>query len=150
MIELRATTNKTIQVLMNEKNACVGTIHRINAELTKRQSAEAHRVAVTDHAVVRYLERIDGLDLEGVRQKITEMARRAIRRDDQFLHDPITGMVLACRRGSDSIATILPDSIVDGANQQGAGQNDNPPIEGEVTPEIEAWAADAIEKDKRQ
>ena len=112
LIERRNILHREVRVLMNDKNMKVGTIHRINAELESRQHAEAERIAVTDHAVVRYLERLEGFDLEGTRQKIMEMARRSIRRDDEFMDDPVTGFVVVRKKGSDSIATIMDKDAV--------------------------------------
>lgn len=112
LIERRSILHREVQVLMSEKNMKVGTIHRISKELEERQHSEAERIAVTDHAVVRYLERMEGFDLEGTRQKIMEMARRSVRRDNEFMDDPVTGMIVVRKKGSDSIATIMDGDAV--------------------------------------
>lgn len=107
LIELRAVLHREISVLVREKDQKVGSIKRIDSELTKRRHPDAHRVIVTDHAIVRYLERMEGLDVEAVRRKVEEMARRAVRRDDEFMDDPQTGMIVVRRKGSDSVATVM-------------------------------------------
>lgn len=107
LIELRAVLHREIAMLIQQKDQKVGSIKRIDTELAGRQHPDAERIVVTDHAVVRYLERMEGLDLESTRQKIAAMARRAIRRDDEFTDDPVTGMIVVRRAGSDSIATIM-------------------------------------------
>lgn len=116
LLELRKTLHKEVQVLMDEKNRKVGSIDRVNKELKSRQHESVEEIAVTDHAVVRYLERVKGLDLEGARQEIIEMANRAVRRDSEFLEDPVTGMVIVRRKGSASIATILERNAEKTAN----------------------------------
>jgi hypothetical protein len=112
LLELRVRLQKEINVLVNERGAKASSIQRITTELIKRQSPDAVRMAITDHAVVRYIERLEGRDLEGVRTKILEMVSRSVRRDAEFLDDPVTGMVIACREGSNSVATILDKDAV--------------------------------------
>lgn len=112
LIELRIRLQKEINVLVQDKGNKASSIQRITTELIKRQSPDAARIAITDHAVVRYIERLEGRDLEGVRTKIIEMVSRSIRRDREFLDDPVTGMVLACREGSNSVATILDKDAI--------------------------------------
>lgn len=107
LIELRAVLHREIAMLVQQKDHKVGSIKRIDTELIRREHLDAERIVVTDHAVVRYLERVDGLNLESVREKIAAMARRAVRRDDEFTDDPVTGMIVVRRIGSDSIATIM-------------------------------------------
>lgn len=110
LIELRAMLHREITMLVQQKDQKVGSIKRIDTALAQRQHQDAERIVVTDHAVVRYLERMEGLDLELTRQKIAAMARRAIRRNDEFTDDPVTGMIVVRRVGSDSIATIMEGS----------------------------------------
>ena len=107
LLQLRNVLHKEINVLINEKNAKVASIQRIGKELADRNSANADRVVVTDHAVVRYLERYHGIDAEHVRNKIVEMTKRAIRQDFEFLKDPVTGLIVVCKEGSQSVATIM-------------------------------------------
>jgi hypothetical protein len=107
LIEMRATLSKEVRMLVAEKERKSALIQRITNILLERRSTEVDRVVVTDHAVVRYLERVDGLDLEGVRQTITEIARRAVRRDEEFMDDPVTGLIVVRRIGSDSVATVM-------------------------------------------
>ena len=107
LIELRAMLHREISVLIQQKEKKVGSIKRIDDELANRKHHDAERIVVTDHAVVRYIERLEGRDLEDIRRKIADMARRAIRRDDEFTDDPVTGMIVVRRKGSDSIASIM-------------------------------------------
>lgn len=116
LLELRAVLHREISVLVREKDQKVSSIKRIDAELLVREHAEAHRIVVTDHAIVRYLERVDGLDVEAVRQKIAEMGRRAVRRDEEFMDDPVTGLIIVRRENSDSIATIMPGDAIKRTN----------------------------------
>lgn len=112
LLELRNVLSREVQVLMEDKNRKIGQIQRINKILTERKSTEIDRVVVTDHAIVRYLERVEGLDLEAIRLKITEMTRRAIRRDQEFMDDPVTGFIVVRKDGSDSVATIMHNGAV--------------------------------------
>jgi hypothetical protein len=112
LLELRNATLHEIAVICEERNSKTGTLQRINQELGSRKSGEVDRVVVTDHAIVRYLQRVEGLDITRVRDKIVEMTRRAIRRDKMFMDDPETGLVIVRKEGSDSVATILePGSV---------------------------------------
>lgn len=36
------------------------------------------RLPVTDHAIIRYLERVEGMDIEGLRRKIGHRVKRGI------------------------------------------------------------------------
>jgi len=59
---------------------------------------------VTDHAVVRYLERIEGMDLESVRAHIRALAQQSTRRNGEFIDHP-SGLVLA-KREKGAVATL--------------------------------------------
>jgi hypothetical protein len=63
LIEMRATLSKEVRMLVGRE----GKKHLIPAHHEYIANAGAPRLTVvTDHAVVRYLERVNGLDLEGV------------------------------------------------------------------------------------
>lgn len=108
LLELRMVLLRECNVLSGERQRRIGSIHRINDELKSRKDAEgASRIVITDHAVVRYLERIEGMDIEAVRAKVRDMAARSQRRDAEFLDDSVTGFTVVRRDGSESVATIM-------------------------------------------
>lgn len=53
------------------------TLRQIDAQLEKLQSEEAF-IVVLDHAVIRYLERVEGMDIESLREKIIATEREKI------------------------------------------------------------------------
>ena len=108
LMELRVVLMREMQVLQSERSRKAGTVARITAEIRQRKiNAGPDRIVITDHAVVRYLERIDGMDIEAVRQKVLDMARRAKRADSEFLDDEESGFRIVKRDGSESVATII-------------------------------------------
>ena len=66
-----------IESLANQKKNILGTISsknklkkKLKAELDKSKFEDDGDVIVSDHAIVRYLERIEGIDIEAIRKKI--------------------------------------------------------------------------------
>lgn len=90
-----AATQKRQKVLGDQLKA----IHRQISAL------DASEVVVTDHAVVRWLERMNGLDLEGVRAQIADAARPHI-----GAHERVSlGNGLVMLIDGHRVVTIMPE-----------------------------------------
>lgn len=67
---------------------------------------------VSDHALVRFLERAAGLDVEGLRARIGASLARSVAAADRMGADDITviadGLLYVVRNGT--VVTVLPDS----------------------------------------
>lgn len=72
---------------------------------------------VSDHAVVRYLERHKGLDINGIRDEVREIAKRSKevrngKRNGTRLTDSETGIEMVFSAERNSIATVLSGEAV--------------------------------------
>jgi hypothetical protein len=63
---------------------------------------------VTDHAIVRYLERVEGVDVEALRRRIGHTVQQGIEHDANGV---ISGGVIYRLRGV-TVVTILPHNQV--------------------------------------
>jgi hypothetical protein len=68
-------------------------------------------IVVTDHALVRYLERIEGIDLDGIRSKIRAMVHGKIdpKSDHDIVVDDDSRAVFVVRRGQTITTTLHAD-----------------------------------------
>ena len=69
-----------------------GRMSTINRELDIRRNSSARDISITDHALILYLERVKGIDVDAVRQEIRN--------------------VLASHRIGVGAATILRDGVL--------------------------------------
>lgn len=92
------------QVLNARVRDLMGELDNLRAERVRLGLAQRE---VTDHAVVRYLERVEGIDTDAVRAKIREMTERAVPfKNCDGLWDEATKAVLILGNG-DGVVTIL-------------------------------------------
>jgi hypothetical protein len=78
-------------------------------------------VVVTDHAMIRYLERKRGLDITALREEI----RSNIAAGEQYINGALTiheDMVYVRRGGGDTITTIMPVGFMDDDDVKLAGE----------------------------
>ncbi len=82
----------------------------VDREMERRHTETSFGINISDHAVLRYLERHKGVDIRLVREEIATIADRArkLGPGDQYSRrkDDQTGMVLGVNE-SDSIVTTL-------------------------------------------
>jgi len=71
------------------------TLSEVQAELTRRKEDARFRPSISDHAILRYLERIGGVDVEGLRTKLlTPELQSAMRSQaNKYTCDGITYML---------------------------------------------------------
>ena len=110
---------------------CTSQIQRMRSNLTRcknelrirREGGRAEgQMIVSDHAVIRYLERHKKVDMAAVREEIRVMAKRSKsermeKRQGERLVDTESGLTMIYSQERNSIATILSDtatSVLDG------------------------------------
>ncbi len=67
---------RNLQQILNDNVSMVR--RRLSAAKNKLLSASAEKRDVSDHAIVRYLERAKGVDVAAIRNEITELADKAV------------------------------------------------------------------------
>jgi hypothetical protein len=67
---LRATINAELAALATDRRNKVTRLQSVEAEISARRKKPEVEPGVTDHALLRYMERVMGFDVEGLRQKI--------------------------------------------------------------------------------
>lgn len=137
--DLAKMSDQDLLDVRNELSAAMGrasqemqrmraNIERVKNELKMRQQGNIGRgdPIVSDHAVVRYLERHKGVDIIAVRDEIRAMAKRAkYERDEkkgERLRDEQSGVALVWSTERNSIATILSgdaEALIDGKSTAG-------------------------------
>ena len=77
-------------------------------------------IYVSDHALIRYLERVQGFDLERFRKEISEIVTGAARAGaTQVSHSGFT----YCIRDSSTVTTIIPGGSPHGARMKATQHN---------------------------
>lgn len=103
--------------LGREMSARSQEINELRKRLTKVQGEKERRrtmtsvgVCVSDHAVLRYLERHKGLDVAAVREEIMQMAGRVARLDSGDIHatrlDEVTGLTIGLNEVTGVVTTL--------------------------------------------
>jgi hypothetical protein len=90
---------------------------RLNFVNEERRARRAGRdqFAISDHAVVRYLERRKGMDMESVRDEILHLALRAVG-DGHRRHASESGLTFAMDKNSLIVATVLTENEINQLN----------------------------------
>lgn len=78
LVAERAELGRQMKQLGSRVAAMHGRLGSINAALKRRRAADSDRFEITDHAVLRFLERAKGLDVAAVRAEIVTLLQRAI------------------------------------------------------------------------
>lgn len=92
---------------------------RLNFVNDERKGRRAGRdqFVISDHAVVRFLERKKGMDVEAVRDEILQMALRAAGGGHRR-HDAESGLTFAMDKNSLIVATVLTENEIDQLNPE--------------------------------
>lgn len=77
LINLRAEVTREIGIISSSVGELKARIDLIREELDKRTDQQFNGFRITDHAVVRYLQRHKGIDMNAVRQEIADIASRS-------------------------------------------------------------------------
>jgi hypothetical protein len=87
-------------------------LEAIRSEQERRGTLTPAGIHITDHALVRFLERVKGVDVESARAEIGEMAKRARSEKDGRMgrrRDPITGLVVGVDETTTNVTTVFGD-----------------------------------------
>jgi hypothetical protein len=113
LASLRVDLGRVAQVKASEQTLAHSRIARITQILRSRTRS---RWDVTDHAVVRYLERVKGIDLDAIRQEIASIIDGAAERVP--VKGDATGLVANgltfVVTGDGRVVTIHPIALSDG------------------------------------
>jgi hypothetical protein len=90
-------------------------LEAVRMEIERRSTSTPSGVHITDHAVVRFLERVKGVDVDAVRAEIGEMALRARSDRDGRMgrrRDPATGLVIGMDETTTHVTTVFADDEI--------------------------------------
>lgn len=85
-------------------------LEAVRIERERRRVVTSNGVHVSDHAVIRYLERHKGVDVQGAREEIAQMAaRNGWRSDEEYgrAQDDETGIVVGFNGLKGIVTTVL-------------------------------------------
>jgi transcriptional regulator with XRE-family HTH domain len=92
LMTLRVTLNTELAVVKRQQSGIISRITTISNELRRRKSP-GDTVDVSEHAVVRYLERLHGVNVREIRRKIRDAIPADAVRGDKFTVDGITYVI---------------------------------------------------------
>ncbi len=118
LINLRSEIYREIAIIQSSISDLKSRGDVVRAELETRADLEFNGFRISDHAVVRYLQRHKGMDMNAVRQEIADMAARSrpsrtggvrtITRTDDH-----TAMTLGISEGDRTVTTVFHDRELD-------------------------------------
>lgn len=110
---LRNELQITSRALLRDHKMMAARFEMINAAIRQHETTE-EQLLISDHAVIRWLERIEGMDLEPIRQKIRDMAIGNFdpKDDHEVIVDEDQGAVLIIRGRRKDINETLPSMVV--------------------------------------
>lgn len=128
LLDLQTELGKAMGRCTQQIQRMRSNLTRVKNELRLRREGGRERgeMIVSDHAVVRYLERHKKFDVAAIRDEIRTVAKRSKsermeKRQGERLVDNETGLTMVYTHDRNSIATILSDtaeSVLDGAEIQ--------------------------------
>ena len=110
LTNLRHEVGREMAMQSTKVNELRLRLEAIRREYERRHTATPAGMHITDHALVRYLERIKGVDVDGARAEIGEMALRARNERDGRMgrrRDPITGLVIGVDEMTTHVTTVF-------------------------------------------
>lgn len=117
---VRAAGGRELAYLQDRKRTLSATVQAANVELRERQrkAKESGEYEVSDHAVVRYLERVLGYDVDAVRRKVAALAAKSkpLPGAPHRLkggHKGIELVVSATREGRRAVMTVLAEPEIE-------------------------------------
>lgn len=114
LVSLRRECGQIMQILRSRIGKLNGTILKVNSILADRESDRGPETEVSDHAVLRFLERYRGLDIDTLRQEIREIADAGEDLSNEYGKGAVghDNLILVRHRGR-AIATVLTREMVD-------------------------------------
>lgn len=100
-----------------QKNKIAGHVAKMGARIDRINQLLADKcfegVGLTDHAIVRFLERSDyPIDMDDVRSAmVTDGLREAIRRRQNVYHDPEKGIIYRIDPNKRLVVTVLDENM---------------------------------------
>ena len=86
-------------------------LEAVRAERERRRTTTSEGICISDHAVLRYLERHKNLDVSAAREEIVAMARRAGKFDSGAVYatrtDEESGMIMGINELSGVVTTVF-------------------------------------------
>lgn len=93
-----------------ETNELRKRLTKVQGEKERRRTVTSVGICVSDHAVLRYLERHKGLDVAAVREEIMRMAGRVARLDSGDIHatrhDEVSGLTIGLNEVTGVVTTL--------------------------------------------
>jgi hypothetical protein len=74
---MRAELGREIAMRSKATQELQRRLNIVGSEIDKRKHLSTDGLFISDHAVLRYLERIKGIDMQAMRNEISEIAKRA-------------------------------------------------------------------------
>jgi hypothetical protein len=90
-----------------------GRLDMVRRERERRETSTSIGPHISDHAVLRYLERYKGIDTKLIREEIAFMAKRSGKLDtgDQYIRhrDEQTGITMGINGDSNTVTTVFTE-----------------------------------------
>lgn len=119
LIDLTVQLTDRLQKLQSETATTRRNLERVKVEkeIRKHNRSKRGSPGISDHAIIRYLERHKGIDIEVIREELRQIALRAkYERDENAtsdrLYDEETGLTLIYSIERNSIPTVLSPAVV--------------------------------------
>jgi len=97
----------------NAMNEVRTRLDAVRGEIEKRETLTSVGVHISDHAIVRYLERYKGLDVRAIREEIAAMARRSgkLNSGEQYARrqDDETGLTIGINEITNVVTTVFSE-----------------------------------------
>jgi hypothetical protein len=109
---LRHEVGREMAMQSSKINQLRVRLEAIRREFERRSTSTPSGIHITDHAVVRFLERVKGIDVDAARAEIGEMALRARSERDGRMgrrRDPATGLVIGMDENTTHVTTVFGD-----------------------------------------
>lgn len=104
---------RAMQQKAAEVNELRARLDAVRLERQRRDTVTSTGLHISDHAVLRYLERYMGVDTKGVREKIAQMAQRSGKLDsgEQYSRakDDETGITIGINGVSNIVTTVFTE-----------------------------------------
>lgn len=110
---LRYELGRELAQKCNVANEVRIRLDAVKSEIERRATATSAGVHVSDHAVLRYLERVRGVDMQEVREEIVAMAKRAGKLGSGNQYDTgtdqETGLTLGVNGAANIVTTVFDE-----------------------------------------
>lgn len=112
LVNLRHELGREMANISRQANELRARLEAIKMELERRATSTPAGIHISDHALVRYMERIKGVDVNGCRAELADMALRARRDRDGKVgrrRDERTGLVIGVDETTTVVTTVFEE-----------------------------------------